>query len=82
MAKSYATYLCGGDFRPGPRDTCPDPMHDWPLPAGYVDASEVAAARLYRRWRSVPCGQCGLYGWIPGRIDATTDHRVPAEVSS
>jgi len=78
MSRRYAIHICGGDFRPGPRDTCPDPVHDWPLPAGYVDSFEVADARLRRRWQNVPCPQCDLYGWRPGRIDPTTDHHVPA----
>lgn len=72
-------HVCAADYRPGPRGTCPDPVHDWPLPAGYVDAGYVAGARLSRRWRNVPCGQCGLYGWIPGRIDPAADHLVEAD---
>jgi hypothetical protein len=64
-----AVYLCGGDTTPGQRDACPDPLHDWPLPDGYVDAAEVAASRLYRRWANVKCPICGLYGWRPGRIE-------------
>lgn len=79
MAKTYAIYICGGDFRPGPRDACPDPVHDWPEPAGYVDSFEVANSRLSRRWSNVRCPQCGLYGWRPGRIDAAMDHLVPAK---
>ena len=71
--------LCGSS-RPGPRDPCPDPVHDWPEPGGYVSASEVAGARLRRGWHNVPCGQCDLYGWRPGRIDPTTDHHVPAGI--
>jgi hypothetical protein len=67
--------LCGGDEHPGRRDQCPDPLHDWPLPGGYVDASEAAASRLYRRWANVRCPKCGLYGWRPGRIDG--EKRVP-----
>jgi len=76
---TYRIHLCGGDYRPGPRGNCPDPVHDWPLPRGYIDATEVAAQRLNRRWRNVPCGQCGLYGWIPGRINPATDHLVEAD---
>lgn len=74
----YVTYLCGGDYRPGPRDTCPDPVHDWPEPSGYVDSFEVASSRANRGWVSVRCPSgCGIYGWRPGRIDPTMDHRVP-----
>ena len=72
-----AVYLCGGDYRPGPRDECPDALHDWPLPTGYGDAAEVAASRLYRRWSNTKCPRCGLYGWRPGRIDPTTDVKTP-----
>lgn len=62
-------FLCGGDFRPGPRDTdCPNHIHDHPLPAGYVDAAEVAGRRLRNGWANVRCPDCGLYGWRPGRI--------------
>lgn len=78
LARNVA-YVCGGDFRPGPRDTCPDPVHDWPLPRGYVDADEVASARLSRRWTNARCERCGLYGWRPGRINPETDHHVPAQ---
>lgn len=65
--KEYRSFLCGGDMRPGPRETdCPDPLHDFPLPRGYVDAHEEAMSRLNRRWTSKRCGLCGLYGWLPG----------------
>jgi hypothetical protein len=68
-----AVYLCGGDTRPGPRDTdCPDPLHDRPLPAGYCDASDEAARRLRRGWGNRRCTRCGLYGWVPGLRDADT----------
>ena len=73
----YVAFLCGGDFRPGQRSACPDSVHDWPEPDGYVDAFEVANSRLRRKWHSVPCPQCDLYGWRPGRIDAAMDHHVP-----
>lgn len=67
MSGRWAALICGGDDRPGPRGTdCPSALHDHPLPAGYVDAHEAAARRLYRRWRSVKCSACGLYGWVPG----------------
>lgn len=61
------TYLCGGDTRPGPREECPDPLHDYPLPSGYTDAAETASRRLARGWANVRCRACGLYGWRPGR---------------
>jgi hypothetical protein len=75
----YAIYLCGGDLRPGPRGTeCPDPLHDYPLPAGYVDASEEAASRLGRGWGNPRCGRCGLHGWTPGR--PRTGEQLPTPV--
>lgn len=69
MATIYgrAAYLCGGDMRPGPRDDCPHPLHDFPLPAGYTDAGEEAGSRLNRGWNNKKCPTCGLYGWEPGR---------------
>lgn len=76
MAKTI--HLCGGDYRPEPRSACPSPVHDWPLPHGYVDADEVAHSRLNRGWKSAQCSRCGLYGWQAGRINPTTDHHVPA----
>lgn len=72
------TYLCGGDLRPGPRASeCPDPLHDWPLPTGYGEANEVAHARLRRGWRNKRCSSCGLYGWVPGIVNAETDVQRP-----
>lgn len=66
--KRYAVYLCGGDMRPGPRETdCPDALHDFPLPSGYVDASAEADSRLSRGWGNPRCRCCGLYGWTLGR---------------
>jgi hypothetical protein len=79
--KAYAIHLCGGDYRPGPRDACPSSVHDWPLPVGYVDSFEVAEGRINRQWRNVYCRQCGLYGWVPGRISPETDHHVSVEVA-
>lgn len=79
---SWRIYVCGGDLRPGPRDDCPAAVHDWPLPSGYVDASEVAHSRLYRGWSNRKCPICGRYGWGPGRIRPVTDVRVPADVTS
>lgn len=67
MARSYAVYLCGPDYSPGPRDPCPNSLHDYPLPSGYIAAHDMAAARLRKRWSSVRCPDCGLYGWRPGQ---------------
>ena len=72
-------FICGGDLTSGPRDDCPNVLHDFPLPAGYVDASEAAEKRLRHRWHNARCPDCGLYGWRPG--DPTgdlRDQRVPA----
>lgn len=79
--KQYAIYLCGGDYtRLDPRGDCPDTLHDWPLPAGYVDASAVADARIAARWGNRKCRRCGLYGWAPGRqTESTNAIRVPFE---
>lgn len=73
-----ALYICGGDYtRLEPRGECPNPLHDYPLPAGYVDAHEVAGARIANRWSNRKCPQCGLHGWGPGRItDGTNAIRV------
>lgn len=74
------TYLCGGDYeRRQDRSSCPNTLHDYPLPAGYVEASEVADARLRARWTNRRCPDCGLYGWLPGaqRPEATHPVQVP-----
>lgn len=66
MAKQYRVFICIPDETPGPRETdCPSPLHDHPLPTGYIAASDVAGQRLYRRWRNIKCKLCGLYGWVP-----------------
>ena len=76
-SRAGAVYLCGGDYRPGPRDACENTLHDWPLPSGYVDAAEVAERRLRNGWRNTRCVQCGLYGWREGRKRADGDTPVP-----
>ena len=64
--RTKPTFICGGDESPGPRSTdCPSPLHDHPLPSGYVDASIVADRRLRRGWANIPCDLCGLYGRVP-----------------
>jgi hypothetical protein len=60
-------YICGGDMTPGPRDECITSLHDYPLPAGYVNAHETAGRRLAKGWHSVRCPKCRIYGWVPGR---------------
>ena len=47
--------------------TCPDQLHDHPLPRGYVQASNVADERLGSGWGNRRCTRCGLYGWEPPR---------------
>jgi hypothetical protein len=71
MPRAKPIFICGGDLRPGPRDECPNALHDWPLPAGYVDAHEVAMSRIGRRWTNRRCPDCGFYGWVPGRLKDT-----------
>ncbi len=81
MAKTYAIYLCGIDYgRLQIRGDCPNTLHDYPLPAGYVEASDVASARLRARWKNQKCPACGLYGWSPSatRPETTRPVRVPA----
>ena len=59
-------YLCGGDYgRLDPREPCPNALHDWPLPSGYVDAGMVAGARIAAGWGNNRCPDCHLYGWAP-----------------
>lgn len=65
--------ICGGNLRPGMRDSCPNELHNWPLPDGYIEAHDVAMSRLRRRWASVRCSECGKYGWRPGQINPETD---------
>lgn len=73
MARRYAIYLCGIDYgRLESRSECPNTLHDWPLPAGYCEASEVADARLAARWNNRKCPDCGLYGWAPGEQKPST----------
>lgn len=80
MARQRATYLCGGDYdRLEPRRECQNALHDWPLPAGYVEASEVADARIQAQWSNRKCPDCGLYGWAPGNRRASTR---PIQVSA
>lgn len=67
MSRSWrnSTIICGPDETPGPRSTCPNRLHDYPLPEGYVTASVVAGRRLSKRWRNPRCPDCGLHGWTP-----------------
>lgn len=60
-----ALYVCGGSDRLEERAACPDPLHDHPLPEGYLDATERAQDRLGQGWRNRKCTKCGRYGWTP-----------------
>jgi hypothetical protein len=73
--------VCGSS-EPEPRGECPNDLHDWPLPSGYVAADETAQRRLRNGWKNTRCPDCGLYGWREGRKRADGDVRVPAEVRS
>jgi hypothetical protein len=75
-------FLCGGNFdHLLPRGDCLNVLHDWPLPAGYIEAGEVAGARLRARWANKRCPDCGLYGWTASdkRPAGTNPVMVPAE---
>lgn len=64
-----ATYICGGRTGTGPKREadCPSPLHDWPEPTGYVDATVEADWRLRNGWSNKRCPDCGRYGWQPGK---------------
>lgn len=66
-----------------PRNSdCPNALHDWPLPTGYIAASDVAGVRLRARWSNRKCSECGLYGWAPGtRTAGTRPVHVPLDGS-
>jgi len=76
--RARPTFICGGDFTPADRDECPNPLHDWPLARGFIDASEQADRRLRNGWSNQKCPDCGLYGWRLGRKKHETDVHVPA----
>lgn len=73
-------YICGGNYSLlQQRVSCPNTLHDWPLPDGYSDAHDVANARIANRWDSQRCPDCGIYGWTPGRETPSTNAvHVPA----
>lgn len=78
-----AMYLCGGDFNNlDPRSECPNVLHDWPLPRGYVDASEVAGARIAAGWSNRRCPDCGLYGWAPGAKRGASTNPIQVQRST
>lgn len=69
--------LCVTDNSAGTRDVCPQKVHDWPLPNGYVAAQDEATRRLRKGWRNLKCKHCGRFGWAPGKL-TPADTRVPA----
>ena len=73
------TFLCGGNYALlEKRESCPNPLHDWPLPAGYIEAHEIAMKRLRKRWDNKRCPDCQLYGWRAGDpLNDGTDMKVP-----
>lgn len=44
---------------------CSNPLHDHPLPKGYIAASVEAGRRLRQGWKNRCCHACGFYGWLP-----------------
>lgn len=74
---SGKVFICGGGREE--RGSCPNPLHDWPLPSGYVSADEAAHRRLRSGWKNTKCPDCGLYGWREGRKRDDSDVRVPAD---
>ncbi|SED51773.1 hypothetical protein SAMN04490240_4089 [Rhodococcus pyridinivorans] len=77
----YAIRICGGDYGLlDRRDPCASTLHNWPLPAGYVDAAEMAASRLAHGWGNPKCPDCGLYGWTPGQFKGTAAESVEVKV--
>lgn len=55
--------ICGDTGVLEPRDSCPNRLHDYPMPAGYVEAIGEADRRISQRWRNKRCPDCGKYGW-------------------
>lgn len=76
MTETTTVFVCGGDMRPGSRDECPNAIHDWPLPSGYVDAFVSASRRLGNRWSQKRCPDCRRYGWLPGKLREGEDVQV------
>lgn len=48
---------------------CPNALHAWPLPNGYIQAHTEAEERLANGWANTKCPDCGLYGWTPSEGD-------------
>lgn len=54
---------------------CPSPLHDHPLPSGYVAASCEADERLEGGWDNRGCPDCHQFGWEPPQIHPSTQIR-------
>lgn len=44
---------------------CANAVHGYPLPSGYMAASDEAMWRLEHGWKNPACPECGLFGWKP-----------------
>jgi hypothetical protein len=42
---------------------CKNPLHDHPLPKGYIQGSTEAYLRLDNGWDNPKCPECGRFGW-------------------
>lgn len=71
--------ICGGERGTARQrqGTCPNPVHNWPLPPGYNDAADEAQWRLNNRWSNVRCPACKLYGWRPGKLTEKHQEVLP-----
>lgn len=80
MSRGPAVRICGGDFAAlQERGSCGNSLHNWPLPRGYVDASEMAASRLSIGWSNTRCPECGIYGWAPGRLSGLAAESIEVQ---
>jgi len=66
--------ICGGDFtcHPDTESDCLDRDKHTPMPIGYVDRADWAAAMIARGASQRRCPTCGLYAmWSPPRRPLT-----------
>lgn len=82
MSARKPVFICGGDFTPEVRSDCPNPLHNWPLARGYVDASNQADRRLRNGWSNTRCPDCHLYGWTPGKLHEDDTLVLPPKAAS
>lgn len=72
----YAIRICGGDYGLlDRRDPCASTLHNWPLPAGYVDAAEMAASRLAHGWETRSALTVAYTGGHPANLKAPRRNR-------